>query len=545
MKKIFFVLFLTLCFFTAFSQKDTIFEKEVLPLIQEKTVSEGLDIVDEYLESFPYSAPALTFKAKIYYYLGDTLKAISLLRKAAKYDTAYFPAYYYLGEFYHTQNIDSSIFYFKQAHKINRDSIGPLVMLGLMYFVEDSIETAEKYFNLATENKENAHRAYYLISYFYGKIDSLQKAYQYINKAIELNPVAEYYKDKADLEFKMGLYTKALSSVKKAIELKPEPEFFELEVAMLDSLQRKEDAIDAIYNAFEKNVYSPKLYLYMGYLYYSVNDLDSAEYFFAKGIDEFPDETSLYSNFANLKLVKGDFAGAKKLLYQGIRNTQDTFLFAKKIAEVMLFEKLNQIDENKFRAKYNYFNLKKLLKITRKKSSDFYYPKLKEKFAKDYKSLSFEEFFMFYIGSVNDKNFSVENMADKFTLLSSIVLKTPAKVLKILKDKENQTPFFSYIYFLEASAYKQLSDYQNFIRSYYIYKMFMKEIEMSGYGDSELPMIATNPLDVYVFLYTALGQGVDFVYEKQKNKPFPVYKLYLSDIDEDFYFSCLVTDCLK
>jgi len=194
-------------------------------------------IVKDYMKSFEYANNAIKYDASLYtpYFVkalcytetGDSIRAIKELQKTVNLNSEFYDAYQMLGVLCTKTNDSLAISYFKIAQKLKPQSIEAHYALGYYYqentkydeaineynFIINNIDStfSQAYYNigyvnlvylenykeavnnfkLAINYNQNNPDSYYNLGFSYEKIGKKEKAKEFFEKALKLNPEHE------------------------------------------------------------------------------------------------------------------------------------------------------------------------------------------------------------------------------------------------------------------------------------------------------------------------------------------------------------------
>ena len=167
----------------------------------------------------------LNYANSVYKSSKQPLTVIPIYRKAAAiYGGNYYDAYFNLGIMYNElNNLDSARANLSNACNITPPQADCRFMLAQVYAKANQVDSVEYWLRRASELKEINASDYYLIGTAFGKVGhNLNKAIEYLNKAIEKNPKAElYYEDLAVAYGMAGKFNESVAASLKLIELNP------------------------------------------------------------------------------------------------------------------------------------------------------------------------------------------------------------------------------------------------------------------------------------------------------------------------------------
>lgn len=172
----------------------------------------------------------------------------------------------------------------------------------------------------AIEHDISYKEAYYYASIIYGDQGNYEKAVEYLDKVISLNPedfVA--YNDLGSIYESLGAYEKAIEELKKSIEINDNYHLSHFNLGVVyKALGRYEEAIEEYKKAAELSC-ERNPYLNMSALYIENNELDKAEEILTEGISRLEDHVLYYNRACvyrkkgNIELTLADFERAKEI----------------------------------------------------------------------------------------------------------------------------------------------------------------------------------------------------------------------------------------
>lgn len=190
-------------------------------------------VLKEYKTSFDYLNKALEYEPvnpQVYFTRaiallekGDTVKAVSDLRKAVDQDQRYFDAYLELGELYSMKKDRMAADYLKNALAVRPTDKVALYMLGMFYQETENYDLAIQTYQALMKADTAYRNAPYNIGYIYlvYKKD-FTKAADYFSKALGIDPA--YYEALFNRGYAyelLGQKAKAAADYRQALKVKP------------------------------------------------------------------------------------------------------------------------------------------------------------------------------------------------------------------------------------------------------------------------------------------------------------------------------------
>ena len=181
-------------------------------------------------------------------------------------------------------NIDASIEYYKHAYELNptdREILIKLATITQTYKPEEISQTID-YYNSLLEFGKDLDKIYYELGHLYlKKLDKVNSASAF-KLAVDLNPENPYYNNSLAYAYvKAELYDDAIEYYQKAIKLNPDAEWTSIVChalgAIYAEIKENPEAAEAAFNAgmiLDPN--NVDIQLSLGDLYMEQNDLDKA-----------------------------------------------------------------------------------------------------------------------------------------------------------------------------------------------------------------------------------------------------------------------------
>jgi tetratricopeptide (TPR) repeat protein len=169
-------------------------------------------------------AKELYSKGLAFIWAGDYEKALPYFEEAAKKDTSYVEAYFYIGLCKGELGQDNEeVEAFKQAIRIKPDYAEAHCILGMTYSKLGRHNEALEAFKQAIRLKPDLAEAHYYLGVTYGNLGRYNEAVESFKQAIRLKP------DDAEAHYglgwaygNLGRYNKAVEAFKQAIRIKPD-----------------------------------------------------------------------------------------------------------------------------------------------------------------------------------------------------------------------------------------------------------------------------------------------------------------------------------
>lgn len=142
---------------------------------------------------------------------------------------------------------------------------------------------------------------------------NIEKAIEYYNKALRLNPTNYYaYGGLAGAFTEKRLFRESLKYCNKAISIKKDVLMYILLVIIYESLEEPilaKEALQETLKFFDNNLAAA--YDRLAYSYFQLGIYEKAEYYFKEAIKTDPNEAGLHYNLAKIYLAQEKFQEAK------------------------------------------------------------------------------------------------------------------------------------------------------------------------------------------------------------------------------------------
>jgi len=211
-----------------------------LGYIKEKKYDLAMEEFNKALEISPDYIEAIKNKGNVYYYLGDTVKALEWYELTVSKDPSYWNGYNNMGNVYYEEgDMVKAEEYYSKAAELCKDDVKPFNNLGDILIeggrYEEAIENYNKAIALGLKNNElysQSGFAYWQIAQGYTKENKKDEAWNYANKALDnYNKAGEENPDDPVPYFRAGIIyfnfgpkyiDKAIECMNKAVEKSPD-----------------------------------------------------------------------------------------------------------------------------------------------------------------------------------------------------------------------------------------------------------------------------------------------------------------------------------
>ncbi|PSR14916.1 MAG: hypothetical protein DA408_01060 [Bacteroidetes bacterium] len=188
-----------------------------------KKNEDALKTLDKVLRQDPQNALAFFFMGKNFEEMGDRNRAINAYQKASENDPEMLDAWIKLGQLHASINSQLAEAYFDNAIEVDSMSTVALNAKAEYRWSQDDPQEALALYKTAIRKDRMDEKSYYNAGLVYLELDSLDKAYEHFNIAIENAPlyVAAYYYRGYAAEL-LGKTAQAKADYEHALRLAPE-----------------------------------------------------------------------------------------------------------------------------------------------------------------------------------------------------------------------------------------------------------------------------------------------------------------------------------
>lgn len=159
--------------------------------------SQALATIDKVLRRDPQNPEGFFMTGRVALDMGDTTRAIKALEKASQLDASNADAWMFLGKIMTNRNDPVAIQYFDNALRLDSTNLEAREFKGVLYKRRGEFDKAfAVYRDIIARNPDYAN-AYFDMGVIYLELDSLQKAYDNFNIAVQVDQLfvkAYYYR---------------------------------------------------------------------------------------------------------------------------------------------------------------------------------------------------------------------------------------------------------------------------------------------------------------------------------------------------------------
>jgi len=183
----------------------------------------ALDLLQSMIDRAPYQPPAYFKRGFIFKSMGDTAAAVRAFRKASEQDPSYFEAYMQLGLLHNRSRPQLALQYYNNALDIRPGSKEALYAKARLLQDLKRYEEAKKIYREMVRIDAQDEQIFYNLGYLYYEQDSLEKAERNFNIAIGLNPAFDFaYYARGVVRESRGNPAGAVSDYQNALRINPE-----------------------------------------------------------------------------------------------------------------------------------------------------------------------------------------------------------------------------------------------------------------------------------------------------------------------------------
>ncbi len=301
----------------------------------------ALDVVEHDEREEIYSTIAFEYEN-----LGNYTEALNYLKKALAFDPDSEALLFEIGMCYEVdKKLEESITFFTEHLDKNPYSIASWFNLGMAYYnleeYDKSIDAFE--FVLAIDDKYLA--AYLSMAQSYAGKEDYPKAIETYRESFTVEkPEALTYYQIGECYEKMQDYRPALINYRKALDLDPDlPEPWAGIGVIFDEEGNTKTAVRYLDRACQLDPLNIEFLLILAELHIKLGDYDLATACFAKIEEIDPNDPYLWTEHANMYVVKGEPDKAVSLLKTGLANVPDnSMILYRLVASLMLNKNIIQ-----------------------------------------------------------------------------------------------------------------------------------------------------------------------------------------------------------
>lgn len=172
-------------------------------LLQQKQYRSAISEADTLLNGDPQLTRALGIQSQAYEAMGDTDKALQIMRKVMDLPPVNYNALMRMGDLLLSKNNQEALSYYKKAAALDSGAAEPYYCMGLLYERQDQYKKATEAFNHCIRNDAFYLEAYLSLGRLYEKTKHWEKARKIFNLAIKISPAnseAYYHRGLANEE---------------------------------------------------------------------------------------------------------------------------------------------------------------------------------------------------------------------------------------------------------------------------------------------------------------------------------------------------------
>jgi tetratricopeptide (TPR) repeat protein len=521
MKKFYLLLAFIFTFTVTYSQsiKQMFFIAD--SLLEYKNYKEAINYYNKILEQNPSNPKAKTRLAKCYYNENDEKKAKTILNEVISNNPNFSESYSVLSTIYFiNSNSDSAFLLLNKAFDLKQDTAIYYNIKGIYLQSQDKLDEALDVFKIALTLEPQNSQTLYNISNLYYYAEILDTALNYINSALKIKDKADYYKLRAEIYYKQSRYTDAMFDIDKALTLdKDNEEYLVAKAQIYSTLEQYRDIIRVI-KPFADKKYLYDFHYYMIISYYNLGMLDSTIYYINSGHENEPKNDVFYYLESLIYYYSDDFFNSKIALKAAIELNPENaeYYYLITYCQLKINTDTTKLDLNDKFYDINQNNIKNSLKLSKNSKSNYYYPKLLSKFNVDNASLGIDEYFMLYLGSSQQDDFSGYSNSNP-EITNAFNNDEYNHCINLGKEFLKEHPTSVQTYFFIANSNYMLGNYNEAIKYLTVYYGFLHGILATGDGLSyETAFVVNSTSDEYVVLkfyeLETAGQALE-VYEKK------------------------------
>lgn len=248
----------------------------------------SIKFYNKFLDIDPFSENIWYSIAYCYYALEKFDKALEALDFAIAINPGYLSCYHLKGEiFFEKEEYEKAIdIYNEVINEVNNSDIVSLCSIGDCYIKLKDFEKAQNYYNKALEINPFYGDAWYGLAQIDKEKEHLDECIIKIKKAIEFNSEnADYWFSLGEIYKNQNKKDLALEAFSKAIEIEPSDYESWIEYARIYFEENKiYDAIDILNKAYQYNYNNSTINYELATYYSNINNLNEAITYFERGL---------------------------------------------------------------------------------------------------------------------------------------------------------------------------------------------------------------------------------------------------------------------
>lgn len=463
-------------------------------LFDEDKYEEMLEVAEKVLELDPDNAKGHNYVGIYYDVKSNTVKAKEEYEIANKLDQNFSAPWSNLAVIYISEEkYDLAIDYYRKYCAIKPEEAERWTSLAYGFYSKGVADSTLFYCDKALKMDEKQEAAYFYQAYTFFGMDENEKAYDALDKLITIAPTANNYSTRGDIKLDLGDTEGAFNDFNKALKEDPDNvEYLSRRAEIFFYQEKYEKSKTDALKVLALDEQNDRATYFLGWDELELGNLEEAFNLAKIGLQN-PDAGYNYNYLAGnyywrtqqypecrdaYKAASEFIPFNSEMIVMNARST----LFSNMDLSVLDFNDgdyvFKELNSN------NTFTMDKWVEDPKHKYS---YEKLLNKYNTDYRSLSFDEYFMLYYGSSSRDDYSpyATGIVQKALGLDSLFEAGEIeKVATVCENFLKENHFVLEPYFYAASAYAELGNKEKYDEYTFKGNMFMESILSTGDGKS-------------------------------------------------------------
>lgn len=493
-----------------YSRADSLYDKELY--------QDAILIYNEIIRIDSDDAVAYNRRGNCYNSLEMNDSSLIDYFKAIEIDSFYSSPYSNIGQIYvNEKKYSIAESYLMKSHELSPDSAYIYGLLGYFFLITENIESSLYYYKAGLKIDSNIYYANYYLSIAYMQKGYTDKALFHINKSIKKYPEEiGLLRIRAEIYLEMFEYEKSIIDCKKVLEKEVD------DIATTEILAQAYYETGDFESAYKesKNIIGADtssyvaLYILSEY-FLSTNNYEMSLLYAEKGIINYP-ENSMFCYLKGAVFHNTGKYDKANLSFESaiLKDSNNINLYGALIQNKLIHSSLKELNKKKIFKDISQEEMKVLYKEINKKNGKYSYKVLQNKILNDCSTLTLKEYFLLYLGRTQQKGFSgYFSGINKEGITDAYDKKEYEKCIKLCLSSVKNNPSSIVAYHYTAMSYYQTGDLINFIKYLTAYYGFLEGISATGDGlTAKTAYIVTSVDDEYQIMYyigyTSEGQAL-------------------------------------
>ena len=480
--------------------------------IEEGAYIEALGNLAKVIEKDADNSKALNLRGVCYEKLEQFENAIASYKRAIDSDKKFAEPYYNLGMIYmgFGKEKEAVQLFSKYINLKPKDATG-WTQKGVVYLYSNELDSAIFFLNRAIDLDKKADRAFMFRGYSFSLKGDFDRALEDLNQSIKINPAAYNYFVRGDLKMENGDTFGAIEDY--TFTLKIDQGLIGARNSRANAYLFSEQYDKCLKDAekiLEIDPENDRAINYQAWAYFYLGDYEHCIAAAKKGKTTINQQYNFDHLLGRAYLRTSQFKKAETAFNDAIilePSRTDNYQLR---AAAILFQNtdlrnLEKKETNYFFKKIKNIQLAQLDQWVKNPTHKYYFPKLKAKYKADFRSLSYDEYFMFYYGFSAQPNYepyskTIKQKMKKFD--EYFENKNYVSCIHVCEKLLEEYPFVIELYLYAGSAYHKLGNYKKYGEYMFKYHAILESINMTGDGKTpNTAFIITSPSDEYDFLF--------------------------------------------